>query len=132
MDRYSFCSNCALASALAIGVLISVAVAASAAAEGFRIETKVFVGKDKEPTSTTTTLFLNGMVYDFLSSPDQIAVFQSAAWKQAGAIYSARSGAAGADGIFDGEAERRDGESHEVGVAAEEFVFEICGESEVR
>jgi hypothetical protein len=74
MDRCSFCST-RTRMTLAIGALITVAVAASAAAEGFRIATKVFVGKDKEPTSTTTTLFLNGVVYDFLSSPDQIAVF---------------------------------------------------------
>lgn len=74
MDRYSFLVSRARI-AFAVGMLITAAVAASATAEGFRIETKIFVGKDKEPTSTTTTLFMNGVVYDFLSSPEQIAVF---------------------------------------------------------
>jgi hypothetical protein len=45
-------------------------------AEGFRIETKIYVGKEKEPVSTATTLFLNGTVYDYLSEPEQIAVFR--------------------------------------------------------
>jgi len=74
MDRYSFFVLRARV-AFAVGMLITAAVAASATAEGFRIETKIFVGKEKEPTSTTTTLFMNGVVYDFLSSPEQIAVF---------------------------------------------------------
>src|SRR4051812_4739351 len=50
------------------------------AAEAFRIETKIFVGdaKDKklEPVSKTTTLFKDGIVYDFLESPEQTAVFR--------------------------------------------------------
>ncbi len=47
-------------------------------ADDFRIETKVFVGKDKSPVSQTTTLFKAGYVYDYLSSPsnpEQVAVF---------------------------------------------------------
>ena len=53
-------------------------LAASSLAEGFRIETKVFVGDDKhkEPVSETTTLFLDGVVYDFLKKPEQTAVFR--------------------------------------------------------
>src|SRR5262245_62467253 len=46
------------------------------AAEGFRIETKVFAGKEKAPVSETTTLFRNGVVYDFLKKPQQTAVFR--------------------------------------------------------
>jgi hypothetical protein len=50
------------------------------AADAFRIETKIFVGdaKDKkiEPVSKTTTLFKDGIVYDFLESPEQTAVFR--------------------------------------------------------
>jgi hypothetical protein len=53
-----------------------IACANSAIAEGFRIETKVFVGEVKEPISETTTLFLNGVVYDFLKKPEQTAVFR--------------------------------------------------------
>jgi hypothetical protein len=50
------------------------------AAEAFRIETKIYFGdaKDKkaEPVSKTTTLFKDGIVYDFLESPEQTAVFR--------------------------------------------------------
>ena len=66
----------ALVACLALGA--SLAFANAASAEGFRIETKIFDGKEgkvKEPVSTATTLFLNGTVYDFLSDPAQIAVF---------------------------------------------------------
>jgi hypothetical protein len=51
-------------------------------AEGFRIQTKIFVGKaededeEDEPVSETTTLFLDGVVYDFLEEPAQVAVFR--------------------------------------------------------
>jgi hypothetical protein len=45
-------------------------------AEGFRIETKVFVGDEEAPVSETTTLFLEGNVYDFLEQPAQVAVFR--------------------------------------------------------
>ena len=50
--------------------------AARSYAEGFRIETKIFVGDEEEPVSETTTLFLEGVVYDFLAAPAQIAVFR--------------------------------------------------------
>jgi hypothetical protein len=50
-----------------------------AAADDFRIETKVFVGKDTkdsdEPTAETLTLFRGGQVYDFLTKPNEITVF---------------------------------------------------------
>ncbi len=51
------------------------------AAESFRIETKIYVGEEKEgkesePVSKTTTLFQNGIVYDFLEQPEQTAVFR--------------------------------------------------------
>ena len=45
-------------------------------AEGFRIETKIFVGDEEKPASETTTLFLDGVVYDFLKEPAQTAVFR--------------------------------------------------------
>jgi hypothetical protein len=59
---------------LTMGALLVLANVASA--EGFRIETKIYVGKEKEPASTATTLFLNGTVYDFLAEPEQVAVFR--------------------------------------------------------
>jgi len=59
---------------LAIAALF--ACANSSTAEGFRIETQVFVGEQKEAVSETTTLFLDGVVYDFLKKPEQTAVFR--------------------------------------------------------
>jgi hypothetical protein len=54
----------------------------ASAAEAFRIETKIYTGdpKDKkiEPISKTTTLFKDGIVYDFLENPEQTAVFRKA------------------------------------------------------
>jgi len=55
--------------------------AQSAAADGFRIATKVYVGEEKQklpPVSEATTLFLDGVVYDFLKNSDQIAVYRKA------------------------------------------------------
>ncbi len=47
-----------------------------AAADDFRIETKVFTGKDSdEPTTETLTLFRGGQVFDFLTKPNEITVF---------------------------------------------------------
>ena len=46
-----------------------------AAAEDFRIETRVFVGRSKTAASENLTLFQSGYVYDYLSGPDRVAVF---------------------------------------------------------
>jgi hypothetical protein len=59
-----------------LAVVALFACANSSHAEGFRIETKVFVGEAKEPISETTTLFMDGVVYDFLKKPEQTAVFR--------------------------------------------------------
>jgi hypothetical protein len=67
---------------LRVGVIITIALLAFSGAtfgEGFRIETKVFVGKEdpkQQAVSETTTLFLDGIVYDFLKKPQQVAVFR--------------------------------------------------------
>jgi hypothetical protein len=53
-------------------------------AEGFRIETKVYVAEQKEPVSETTTLFLDGVVYDFLKKPEQTAVYRKPGGGKAG------------------------------------------------
>jgi hypothetical protein len=45
-------------------------------ADGFRIETKVFVGEEEKPVSENTTLFSDGIVYDFLEPSEQTAVFR--------------------------------------------------------
>jgi hypothetical protein len=56
--------------------LVLVCISASLSrADDFRIETKVFVGKDKNPVTQTTTLFRAGYVYDYLTTPEQVAVF---------------------------------------------------------
>jgi len=62
--------------ALAVVVLQGVALSTRTVADDFRIETKVYVGDEKEPASTTTTLFQGGVVYDFLDVPEQVAVFR--------------------------------------------------------
>src|SRR5690349_15141888 len=66
--------------ALCVSVAISsVAMLTSAKADGFRIATKVYVGEEKakqQPVSEATTLFLDGVVYDFLKNPEQVAVFR--------------------------------------------------------
>lgn len=55
---------------------LAVAISSTTLAEGFRIETKIFVGDAEKPVSETTTLFLDGVVYDFLAKPAQTAVFR--------------------------------------------------------
>jgi hypothetical protein len=67
-----------------IAALLAVVVAfgklshQAAAAESFRIATKIFQGEEKEPVSKTTTMFHDGVVYDFLENPQQTAVFRKA------------------------------------------------------
>ena len=51
------------------------AAAAPAAAEDFRMENKVFSGKDEEPSVQSTTIFYKGVIYDFLKKPAEIIVF---------------------------------------------------------
>ncbi len=64
-------ANLALPTALAV----LVALTATALADDFRIETKVYVGKNKDVVSQNTTLFHAGYVYDYLAKPAQVAVF---------------------------------------------------------
>ncbi len=61
---------------LAVVVLSWLTGASRAVAEEFRIQTRVFVGDEEQPVSETTTLFLDGVVYDFLDTPSQVAVFR--------------------------------------------------------
>jgi hypothetical protein len=52
------------------------AMAAAAFGQEFRIDTEVFIGKEKEPASETLTLFSNGLIYDFLrTQPEEITMF---------------------------------------------------------
>ena len=45
----------------------------------FRIENRVFVEGEKEPQSRSLTLFQDGMVYDFMSDPSEVTIFDKAA-----------------------------------------------------
>jgi hypothetical protein len=53
-------------------------------AKSFRIETKVFVGDEEKPANENTTLFLEGVTYDFLKKPAQTAVFRKPGAKNPG------------------------------------------------
>jgi hypothetical protein len=45
----------------------------------FRIENRVFVEKEKVPQSRSLTLFQAGMVYDFMSDPSEVTIFDKSA-----------------------------------------------------
>lgn len=67
--------NCRLACLMWSLVWLLVA-ALPAAAQEFRIDTEIFIGKVREPTSETLTLFSNGLIYDFLlTKREEITVF---------------------------------------------------------
>jgi hypothetical protein len=59
-------------------LLILAMSCASAWGEDFRIESKTFSGKEKMPASETVTLFRAGVVYDYLTDPPGVAVFDKA------------------------------------------------------
>src|SRR6266700_184172 len=46
-----------------------------AVADDFRVESKVYAGKDDAPSGESLTLFAGDRAYDFLSSPQEITVF---------------------------------------------------------
>jgi hypothetical protein len=48
---------------------------AIASAQDFRVDTEVFYGDEKEPAIEALTIFVDGRVYDFLLSQQEIAVF---------------------------------------------------------
>ncbi len=45
------------------------------ATDDFRVETKIFPGKEANPSSEITTLFHSGKVYDYLGKPAVVTVF---------------------------------------------------------
>jgi hypothetical protein len=47
-------------------------------AEDFLVENKVFVGNESTPKSQSTTIFHQGIVYDYLEKPAEIIVFDKA------------------------------------------------------
>jgi hypothetical protein len=61
---------------LPLSVALLLAAVAPAIAQEFRIDTEVFVGKEREPAAETLTLFSNGLIYDFLiTQPEEITMF---------------------------------------------------------
>lgn len=56
-------------------VLGMLGVVSGSAAMDFRLENKVYLGKQREPATETTTIFYNGAVYDFLKKPAEIIIF---------------------------------------------------------
>ena len=68
MTRFYTCI--ALLAAGAFGV-----VASQACGEDFRVDNAVYVEGQKEPSSESTTIFYDGVVYDCLKSPAETVVF---------------------------------------------------------
>jgi len=52
--------------------------AGAALGADFRMENKVFAENAKEPVSQSTTVFYQGMVYDFMQDPEEAIVFDKA------------------------------------------------------
>jgi hypothetical protein len=59
-------------------VLLTLGCTASLHADEFRIESRVFQGKDEQPQSESTTIFANGRIYDFLNSPRELTIYDPA------------------------------------------------------
>jgi hypothetical protein len=47
--------------------------------DSFRIENKVYLGDQKEPTSQSTTIFQDSAVYDYLEKPAEVVIFEKPA-----------------------------------------------------
>ena len=58
---------------LAAWVLVWAAAGSAFAAE-FRIESRIYQGKEKQPVSRSLTLFHAGVIYDYLDEPKRVAV----------------------------------------------------------
>jgi len=75
-------SNSTVVSALACGFFTLGAIllgSGAAPAEDFRVDNEVFVGNKSEPASQSTTIFHNGVVYDFMVDPGEVIVLDKAA-----------------------------------------------------
>ncbi|MBI1902216.1 MAG: hypothetical protein HYS13_14035 [Planctomycetia bacterium] len=64
----------ALAALLAV---LSLVATASLRADEFRIHTKIFVGGEEQPAAENVTIFRDGLVYDCLQSPEEVALFDA-------------------------------------------------------
>ena len=64
--------------AVAISAVLGAGMCGPAGAAGkeeFRIENKIFVDGEKEPQVQSTTIFQDGVVYDYLADPAEVTVF---------------------------------------------------------
>lgn len=61
---------------VAFAVLSAEVSAVMPEVEGFRIDNVVYSGKEKQPVVRTTTIFLNGVVYDFMEQPHEAIVLE--------------------------------------------------------
>lgn len=61
-----------------IGCAAVLADARTSAGEDFRVDNKVFFGSHKTADSQSTTIFHDGMVYDYLERPAEVIVFDKA------------------------------------------------------
>jgi hypothetical protein len=59
---------------LAAVVWLGLALAGARAVD-FRVENKVFLDDEKEPRAQSTTLFCEGLVYDYLANPAEVTIF---------------------------------------------------------
>ena len=59
-------------------IVLSTAFVGDLLAADFRVENRVFFGKEKELVSKSTTIFCGGVVYDFLDDPEEIIIFDKA------------------------------------------------------
>ncbi|HZZ30229.1 MAG TPA: hypothetical protein VFE46_19680 [Pirellulales bacterium] len=75
--NHSWKARLALIASLVTWLIVGCVVCGvqAAAADEFRVESKVFSGKDESVTSDSVTLFTDDRAYDFLSSPAEITVF---------------------------------------------------------
>jgi len=64
----------------AVGVFgVMASRAGPASGEDFRVDNVVYAGDQKEPSSESTTIFRDGVAYDFLKTPPETVVFDRAA-----------------------------------------------------
>ena len=70
MHRFCHCTVL-----LAVGVFGVAGQAASALAEDFRVDNATFAAGQNSPSSQSTTIFRDGVVYDIMKEPDETVVF---------------------------------------------------------
>ncbi len=61
--------------AVALAMVWCILAAAAAVADDLRVDNSVYVGDQSQPSSQSTTIFSQGLVYDFLTTPAETIVF---------------------------------------------------------